>query len=412
MALISFKEAQELNFSFPLPKLKTLKKNIYQAYGEILATDIYCQKPLPAFDNSAMDGCGIKASDLNKSIKIKSTILAGQDARGIEISEGECVKVMTGGMLAQGVEVVVPFENVQVQEGGFIKILGDFKEGANIRYQGEEKQIGANIAKKGDRLSYGLIGLIASQGISCVEVYQKLKIAVYSSGDEVIEPTENAKEHQIYNINAVCIVSALRSYGYEAEYLGILKDDPQTLKEAIKNFCHYDVVITSGGASVGEADFLESSLMGCGYTIRYHGINIKPGKAMMSATLSHTWGDTLVCALPGNPLSGMVNLIAMIIPAMMRLQRANKFYPKPIIARLKTPIKLKSGRLNMILGKYENGEFEAYKGGKYGSNAISTLAECDSIAIIGEEISELEGSVRILPYVMEFSDTIFEIINK
>lgn len=407
MAVISFERAQELNFSLPLVNLKITKKNIYEAYGEILAVDIHCQKPLPAFDNSAMDGYGLKICDLKKNIKIKSTILAGENASDVEISEGECVKVMTGAMLAKGVEVVVPFENVQV-ENGFIKILGDFAKGDNIRYKGEEKHIGANIAKKGDRLTHGLIGLIASQGISTIEVYEKLKIAVYSSGDEVIEPTEIAKEYQIYNVNAVCIVSLLKSYGYNAEYLGILKDNPQILEDAIRAFQHYDVVITSGGASVGEADFLETSLKACGANIRYHGVNIKPGKAMMSATL----GDTLIYALPGNPLSGVVNLTVIVIAAITRLQGASKFYPKPIIAKLKTPIKLKKGRLNMILGKYNNGEFEAYKGGKYGSNTISTIAECDSIAIIGEKVSQLEGSIRILPYVMEFSDTIFEIINE
>lgn len=139
MAVISFEAAQEINFSLPLPDLKTTTKNIYEAYGEILAVDIYCQKPLPAFDNSAMDGYGLKISDLKKSIKIKSTILAGENASDVEIFEGECVKVMTGAMLAKGVEVVVPIENVQVEDGGFIKILGDFDKGANIRYKGEEK---------------------------------------------------------------------------------------------------------------------------------------------------------------------------------------------------------------------------------------------------------------------------------
>lgn len=408
MAVISFEAAQEINFSLPLPDLKTTTKNIYEAYGEILAVDIYCQKPLPAFDNSAMDGYGLKISDLKKSIKIKSTILAGENASDVEIFEGECVKVMTGAMLAKGVEVVVPIENVQVEDGGFIKILGDFDKGANIRYKGEEKCIGEKIAKTGDRLTHAIIGLIASQGISAIEVYEKLKIAVYSTGDEVIEPTQKAKEYQIYNINAACIVSLLKSYGHNAQYLGILKDNPQTLQDAIKTFHHYDVVITSGGASVGDADFLETSLKSCGAIIRYHGINIKPGKAMMSATL----GNTFICALPGNPLSGIVNLTIIAIPTIARLQKACKFYPKPIIAKLKNPIKLKNGRLNMILGKYENGEFEAYRGGKYGSNAISTIAECDSIAIIGEKISHLEGSIRILPYVMEFSDTIFDIINE
>ncbi|PAF53710.1 hypothetical protein BKH42_04215 [Helicobacter sp. 13S00482-2] len=405
---ISFEKAQDIHFSLNLPELKIIQKSIYKAFGEILVEDIFCKKSLPAFDNSAMDGYALRLSDLKKDIKIKGRILAGENALGLEILDGECMKVMTGAMIPKGTEVVVPFENVQLKNDEYIEVLGDFKSNANIRFKGEEKSIGEILAKKGDRLTHGLIGLIASQGINNVEVYQKVKIAVYSSGDEIIEPGENAQEHQIYNINAVSIIALLHSYGYDAQYLGVLKDDSDMLQKAIQTFHQHDIVITSGGASVGEADFFEKALKKCGADIKYHGINIKPGKAIMLGTLKQTF----ICSLPGNPLSAIINLNTMILPMIQRLSGANRFYPKPIFAKLKNPIRVKNGRVNMILGRYSNGEFEAYKGGKYGSNAISTIEECDSIAIIGEKVSEIQEELKILPYVMEFSDTMLDIINE
>ncbi|MDO7253261.1 molybdopterin molybdotransferase MoeA [Helicobacter cappadocius] len=408
MDAISLKQAQEINSSIRAVVLGVIQKSIYEAFGEILARDIICEKSLPAFDNSAMDGYALKISDIKKNIKINGRVLAGDDARDLEILDGECIKVMTGGMLPKGSEVVVPFEDVELKDNGYIRVVKDFKPNANIRFKGEEKSIGDLIAKKGDRLTHGLIGLIASQGVKNVEVYKRLKIAVYSSGNEIIEPGESAKEHQIYNINAVSIIALLRAYGYVAEYLGVLKDDLDVLKKEIEVFQKYDIVITSGGVSVGEADFFEKSLKNSGAQIKYHGINIKPGRAIMLAVL----GNSTIFSLPGNPLSAITLLNTIILPTIQKLSGANKIYPKPIFAKLKAPIKLKNGRVNMVLGRYTKGEFEVYKGGNYGSNAISVINECDSIAIIGEKISQIQEDIKILPYVMEFSDTIFDIINE
>lgn len=407
MPTISLDAAQKINFSLPLPDLGCSQSSIYKAVGEILAEEVFCQKSLPAFDNSAMDGYALKICDLNKEIFVKNTILAGQNAQGVEIRQGECVKVMTGAMLPKGTQVVVPFENTQTINDSCIMALGGFKAGDNIRLKGEEKEIGFQIANIGDKLTPAKLALLASQGKSEVNIYKGLKIGVYSTGNEIVEPNESAQEHQIYNINAVAIISILRAYGHYGEYLGILEDDLSKHQQAISGFKNFDVIITSGGASVGEADLLEKSLLNFGAKIAYHGINLKPGRPIMLATLE----KQAVFALPGNPLSAMVNLISIVMPALERLRGARAFYPKPMLCELKDALQLKSDRVNIVLGNSQNGEFKPYRGGKYGSNPISAVDDCNSIAFFGEKTSEGLGLIKTLPYVMEFSDTMGTFIN-
>lgn len=407
MPTIPLSIAQKINSSLPLPKLGIFRRSIYEAVGEILAEKIFCKKPLPAFDNSAMDGYALKVSDLGKKLVIKNTILAGENAQGVEINEGECVKVMTGGMLPKSTQVVVPFEDAQVVDNSYVIIPMHFKTGDNIRLKGEEKEIGSQVAQIGDKLTPAKLALLASQGIDEVRIYKGLKIGVYSTGNEIIEPGKPIQGHQIYNINAVAIISILKAYGHHGKYLGILKDDRSKHQEAMSNFKNFDVIITSGGASAGEADLLEKSLLDFGAKISYHGINIKPGRPMMLAALE----KSEVFALAGNPLSGIVNLIGVVIPALERLRGAKAFYPKPVLCELKDTLKLKSGRVNIVLGNSQNGEFEPYKGGKYGSNPISAVDDCNSIAFFGEGVSEVLGLIKILPYVMEFSDTMEIFIN-
>ncbi|PAF43150.1 molybdopterin molybdotransferase MoeA [Helicobacter sp. 11S02596-1] len=408
MGKISFQEAQKFNYDLPIPELEIIQKSIYEACGEILATDIICSKPLPAFDNSAMDGYAIKSSDLGKHIRVVGKILAGEDVSNLEVSPGTCVKIMTGAMIPKGVDVVVPFENATQVDGEFVLLPDCFKAGANIRLQGEEKSLGSLIAKKGEKLTYGLVALIASQGILNIGVYEKLKIGVYATGDEIIEPGETAGEHQIYNANSAGIVSLLRSYGHEVVYLGVLKDSLEAYASAMAGFGDFDVVITSGGASAGEADFLEKSLCEQGGNIIYHRINIKPGHPLMVAKL----GKTIVFGLPGNPLSGLLVLNVMVIPALERLRKANAYYPKAICTHLKESLKLKSGRVNMVLGSYKDGEFCPYNGGKYGSGMIEAIRWSNAVALMGEGVSHAHGDIKVLPYVMEFSDTMNHFINE
>lgn len=410
MQSISLKQAFEINFSLPKPNLKITQINIYKSLGKILAQDIVCKKPLPAFDNSAMDGYALKLQDLNLNLKISDTILAGEDSFEKEVKSGECIKIMTGAMLPRNCDLVVPFEKVEVINKGFIKVKGSFQKGANIRYCGEEKNINDILVKKGTKLTPVWIGLIASQGIDTLDVYESLKIGIYSSGDEVIEPGNEAKNYQIYNINSIAIFSYLQCF--ETAYLGNIEDKKDLIEKALNEFEKYDVIITSGGVSKGEADFFEEVLLKNDAKIHYHGVRLKPGHPIMCASLNLNSKEIVIFALPGNPLSALINLVSMVIPTLEYFSGSKSYYPKPLYAKIKNSLSLKHGRSNIILGFYDKGEFLAWDK-SFSSSALHIMSECNAYIIVDENMQELrkDENVKIFPYLMDFSDTIKEFIN-
>ena len=217
---------------------------ILEAYGRFLAQEVFCKKALPSFDNAAMDGYAIRKEDIGRSVKIKTTIFAG-DCSEVELAQGECAKIMTGARLPRGADIVIPFEEIV---GGFnhqesIEIpKKEFKMGANIRKYGEEITLDAKLFGVGEEVCENVLAILASQGVSYVGVFRGLKIGVFASGNELKEPWENAREHQIYNSNATMILAMLRSFGFWGSYGGILKDDKQKILEILE--LPFDVILT------------------------------------------------------------------------------------------------------------------------------------------------------------------------
>ncbi|WP_104697247.1 MULTISPECIES: molybdopterin molybdotransferase MoeA [unclassified Helicobacter] len=397
--MLSLQEALKINFNLPLLDLKTEEKSIFDAYSFILAQDIYITRPLPAFDNSAMDGYAINLS-FNGDRKVENTILAGVDSSNIILQDNQAIRIMTGAMIPQNANAVVPFEDAELKNG-VLKIYKEFSDGANIRKKGEEKAQGDLALNKGRQLEFGDIGLLASQGLDRVLVYQKPSIGVFSSGNEVKEVGTQALEHQIYNINAPSIIATLNAYQHHCNYLGILKDDLTLEKEILKASEKYDVIITSGGVSMGNADLLEEILLKNQAQIFYHKINLKPGKPIMIAKLNQCY---FFC-LPGNPLSAISNLLAFVIPILQRLSNASDFYPSFIKAKSSTPLYFKNKRSHIILGQYQQGIFTPYKEGKYSPSAISTFCNCEAFAIFDESISEIkkDQELHIITYKTNFT---------
>lgn len=381
--------------------------DIFHSLGRILAEDIIATRNLPAFSNSAMDGYVV--SEIAKSYKITHTILAG-DTPPHTIPQGECYKIMTGAKTPSNALSVIPFENAH-QEGKVMIPSQEIKAQANIKLEGEECKKDEALLKKGERLNYRTLSLIASQGISSLKVFSPLKIAIYASGNEVVELGSKASEEQIYNVNGITYHSILSSYGFEASYKGILSDELEKVKEEVKKFRDYDVVFTSGGASVGEADFFERALREEGAEILFHGINLKPGRPMLVGKMENTF----IFSLPGNPLSGMLNLITLVLPSLFALSGANSILPSYIQATNKKQFSLKSGRSNMILGSFDGEFFEAYRGGKYGSGSILPIKESNAIVLFGESVEDVKEGERIkilpLPFELKNGEKVLNWIN-
>ena len=407
MKSISLQEAINLMLGHVAATKNAHKSHLFELYGKILATNLTVRKSLPAFDNSAMDGYAIKLCDAGKSIPIGGTILAG-DTGKIALKAGECYKVMTGAPIPVGTEAVVPFENARLS-GGIVKIPKEIKQGANIKRAGEELGAGEELFSAGEELGSYQIALLASQGYSVIPTYAPLRIALYSSGNELIEPWEKAQTHQIYNANASMLLGTLKRFGFSADYLGVLPDNLEAMSRAVALFEHYDAVITSGGVSAGEADFMEQVLKNAGMRTIFHGVNVKPGHPMMMGILN----KTILLCLPGNPLSAALNLYFLGIPMLRKLQGNKAYHLEYVCAENKESISLKGNRANMILGRLEEGRFLAHRRGKYGSGMLTPLAQSNALIFCAQGRSEIAAGerVKVIPYNCNFSPEESNIFN-
>ncbi len=376
-----------------IASVKPISRNaslpIWDALGRIVAEDIVCQKALPAFDNSAMDGYGVKVADSGKIVKIVGSVMAGDNPQNISMSNGEALKIMTGAMVPDCVEAVVPFENATVNDDMSVS-LPEFKVGSNIRVKGEESNIGEILITKGTKLTPSHIGQMASQGRFVVSVSDVPRVAVLSSGNEIVEPWNKAEEFQIYNSNASTLIALCKEQSCKVDYIKIVSDGYDATLEMIKSLHGYDLILTSGGISMGEADFVGKALLECGLDIAFKKVNIKPGKPTMFGYM----GDTAVLALPGNPLSAIVNFYLFALPLIAKMQGASKHFPTFVNAKNARAFKIKNARANVVLGTLLNGEFSVYKDYKYGSGMMSPIANSNAFVVAGdgvEDISEGES---------------------
>lgn len=367
--------------------------SIENSIGRVLCKDIICRKNLPAFNNSAMDGFAIRFCDAGKTLNIKSTILAGDknDFLHDNLDENECYKIMTGAKVPSSVDTIIPFENCFDITNKSVKIPENIKKGANLRFKGEEQKEGNIILKKGEVINSSSIALLASQGVMIVEVYKKISIAILSTGNELKEPWEDSSDEEIYNCNSYALISQLKEKNFDATYCGVIPDDLEKSVNFIKDLKNYDVIISTGGISMGEADFIGEAFLKNGLEIAFHGVNIKPGRPIMMGKMR----ESLVVCLPGNPLTAMINVSLFVIPMLKKLQGDLAVHHGYIKAVNKTEFKTKKGRVNIVLGKVKNSIFEVARLNKYGSGMITVLYESNAILVTSEDVSGLNENQEV-----------------
>ncbi|MGL2710300.1 molybdopterin molybdotransferase MoeA [Helicobacter pylori] len=389
--MISFKEALKIHSSIPLKPLEVEVISLFESTGCVLAEDIICIHALPKFNQSAMDGYGFKMQDLGKKTQVIQHIFAGDDVSALEVKENECVKIMTGAMVPKGIETIIPIECMLESHKNFALAPKDFKINAHIRQKGENASLNSVLVPKNTRLNYGHIALIASQGFKEIKAFRKLKIALFSSGDELVPLGQNALECQVYDVNSVGIFNMLKNYN--THFLGVLKDD-KNLQLKILEWQDYDVILSSAGVSVGDKDFFKDALKEKNALFYYEKVNLKPGKPVTLARLN----QSIIIGLPGNPLSCLVVLRVLILPLLERLSLNKDFKLKPFKAQINAPLKLKNKRAHLILGNYSNHQFIPYNNNRYESGAIQALARVDSIALINEGVGLVQGEIEILRF--------------
>lgn len=397
---ISYSQALELCLQNAKPK--EIIENIYinEALNRVLAKDITATRNSPVFTNSAMDGFAFKHSS-NKKLKVIKTVYAGDKYEDFEIKDNECIRIMTGARVPQGLDTVIPIENCEEVTDEHI-VIGEIKKGANVRLKGEEIKKGDVLIKKGQTVTPETVAMLVSQGIVNIPVYTKLKIAVLSTGNELKDPWENADEEEIYNVNSYSIQTLLKKYGFESDIIGLIPDSLEKTVEYIKTLKNeYDVIITSGGISFGDADFLFEAFKQNSLKEFFHGIMVKPGRPTMAGIM----GDTFVFAMPGNPLSAYINTFALAIPALRKLSGAEKYYFQTFPAENKSDFKVNAKKDHTVLGYYENGKWEVYKNYKYGSGMLTPLVYSNSLMLLnkGKQIIKKGDILKIIPFDNGFS---------
>lgn len=406
-------EAKNLNEAIKiLNSFESVSKNteivpIFSALGRILAQDIFSLKSLPAFDNSAMDGYGVRLSDAGGVAKIKANVFAG-DKDFVSICDGECVKIMTGARVPQGTQAVVPFE--ETKEGldakESVTLPQNLKENANIRKEGEELKKDSLLFTKGAELDENHLSMLGAQGISHICVKEPLKIGIFAGGNELKEPWESSQAYEIYNSNATMISQNLKKFGFDSRYGGILQDDLQVIKDALDS--SFDVIFTSGGASKGKADLIAKALEEIGAEFVIKGINVKPGKPIMVAKK----GKKIFVALPGNPLAGAVLLRLLILPFLKRLSGARACYPMPLVVENIEEFS-KKNRVDVMLGSCDEKGFLLTQKGKYSSGQLMPLLQSNSLAVFSENCTKIEKNqkIKILPFSTIWSEKETDYIN-
>jgi len=397
--ILSFEEAKTKALENAQKSLSSEVIFLKDALGRVLAEDIKVRKNVPSFNNSALDGFAFQYTDKDKKLKIATTIFAGDEPKEI-LQKNECYKIMTGAKVPSDADTIVAIEDCLEVNDEYIKVPSHIKKGNALRFKGEELKKGKSLFKKGEKITSSVIALLAAQGIPTVKVYKRLSIAVASTGNELKEPWEEASEDEIYNANSFGIIAQLKEYGFEPDYVGLIPDDLDKTVSFISKLKSYDVIITTGGISMGEADFLEEAFLKNGLVEFFHGVNVKPGRPTMMGKM----GETFVMAMPGNPLTTMLNLLLLSMPILLKLQGYKNYHPNTVKAINVQEFKFRPNRANIVLGYYKNGEFKVTRDNKIGSGMLLPLYESNAVMLTkeGESAVKVGDEVEII-LTKEFS---------
>lgn len=358
--------------------------------GLILAGELHATQTVPPHDNSAMDGYGLRLADMpgDRILSVSQRIPAG--TAPAPLTEGTAVRIFTGAPIPAGVDTVVPQEQVSVLDDSRIQLRVMPTRGQNIRHAGEDMRSGDSLLPAGTRLEAAEIGLLASQGMAEVEVFASLRVAVVTTGNELVEPGQSLAAGQIYNSNAFTLQAALERLGCKVTRLGVVADTISTTRDALAQAAdNHDLVITTGGVSVGDEDHVRPAVQALG-SLQLWGIAMKPGKPFAFGHI----GETPFLGLPGNPMAALVTFEVLAADYIRRLMGA-RVVP---ITTLPVPAGFSRARANprqeylrVVLDR-ESGEPRAKLAGSQSSGVLSSASGADGYLIIPPHQTIIEGA--------------------
>ncbi|WP_404379536.1 gephyrin-like molybdotransferase Glp [Caenispirillum salinarum] len=400
-SLLRLDEALALAARLVTPVADTVVLPLQQCYGRVLAEDIQARFEVPACNNSAMDGYAIRAEDCRDGGKVRvvGQSLAGHPYAGV-LQAGQAIHITTGAPVPAGADTVVMVED-SIEKDGWVRFTAQPDRGQHIRLRGGDVRPGQPLLAAGRRLRPQDVALAASQGLASLSVLRRVRVGVFSSGDEVAEPGTVLPDAGLYDTNRFALIGLLRAMDAEVSDLGILPDEPWTLRDAISSAAaDHDVLVTSGGVSVGTADYVKDVIQECG-TLDFWRLAIKPGKPVAFGSIGHC----LVFGLPGNPVSAIVTFLVFAKPLLYRLQGLSDVEARDTTAQaavLETPVHTRRGRREFLranLRARSDGRRTAVPCPAQGSNLLAGLASADCLVDVGEDEDDLPAgtTVRIIP---------------
>ena len=388
----TFEEARDLILASVAP-LGRERVPVTSASGRVLSEDLRAPRDMPQWDNSAMDGYAVRSADCGAPVTLKLTgYQAAGDAVSPKVTRGCAVRIMTGSPVPEGCDAVVPLEETEAGVG-VVTILSPVKPRAHIRFRGEDVKAGDIVIPAGTPLRPPEISMLASFGSAFVPVYRKARVAVLSTGDELVELGETLSPGKIINSNTVSLAAAIEEAGAVPVLLGIAVDDKEILREKLREGLAADALITSAGVSAGDRDFVREVLAELSVRQVFWGVDIKPGRP----TAFGVKEGKPVFSLPGNPVSSLVTFEVFVRPALRKMMGHPDPLKPTVKATLAEPIRKKAGKVHFFRVRIavKDGEYVAWTSGDQNTGILRTMVLADGIAVLPADKTVFEAGEKV-----------------
>jgi len=404
--MLSFDEARKIIFEHLPPGMESEEIPLTKALGRVLAADMVADFDIPPYDNSAMDGYAVCASDTSGAgpdtpvrLNIVGETAAGGKL-GTKVSEGNCVRIMTGGRIPPGADAIVRVEETEEIVAGneetqcLVKIKQEVTPGRDIRTKGEDIGCGQTVLRQGERLKPAHMGVLASMGKARVPVARKPRVAILATGDELLDISAPPDPEKIYSSNNYAIMAQTEEAGGEPVILGLAVDKEKDLTEKVKEGLNYDILVTTGGVSAGKYDIVPKIFLQNGAQILFRKVAIRPG---MPTIFGMAKGKP-VFGLPGNPVSAMVTFELFVRPVILRMLGDTSPDREEATAILREKIKKRRDRFHFLRGitTFEGKTRKVVTTGSQGSGILSSMARANCLILLPDGSKEAGDEVRIL----------------
>ena len=407
MEYLSVMDAQKsILESVNRPGIETVR--LEQSFGRVLAEDVRSNRDIPPYDVSAMDGYALRSADLSKvpaMLEIIEDIKAG-DIPTKTILTGQCARIMTGAPLPQGADAVIREEDTQTAPDGKVQIGIAVKTGNDVRAQGEGMRNGEVVLVAGTEITPGVTGILATVKCAQVPVYCRPRVAILSTGNELEGIDDPVDPNKIPNSNSYALMAQVQALGMEPNLLGIARDEPAELEEYLQRGLRFDVLLVSGGTSVGVHDYVRPVVESLGVQMKFWRVAMKPGHPVAFGILQRkkeNTADAYVFGLPGNPVSSMVCFEEFVAPALRCMMGHTRLHRRTVAARLTHDLKHQPGRtefVRVVLAREKDG-YAATSTGAQGSGMLLSMARADGLMVVPAECAGLISGEQVTVQLLE-----------